>query len=179
MVPVIVDEMFSALHNKLLSSSIMFLLPSVGFLFSGTTRNAKMSSVMPERYKAAGKPSRSSSEHDSGSFILENPVSVEVVESVVHEGSVGSGLPSGPTLSVGEPVSGGCVHVQLPVDSLALVSWDASAEDVVRCLKESLCRQLEAIKEQIFWKVKFLCSYVNAKNTFNYCGTIIEFFIDI
>jgi len=148
------EEAFSALKNKLVSSSLMLFLPSSGTILPGSVaREAKLSTILPERFKMAGRPPKAGN-GQSGLMSSEEPVSVELVESAVGGG--GSELPGGPALSVKEPVDGVCVCVHVPLDCLALASWDSSVSDLVSCFKMALCRQLESVRDHIFWKVSLL-----------------------
>ncbi len=145
------DKVFSLLCDKLLSSSTMFLLPSVGCLLPGTAKDTKLSSILTTRHEAANKPVKSGNDHTG--FTNDEPVRVELLESAVCEGNEENELPHGARLTVGQPQSDSSVCVSVPVDSLAIVSWDTSVGDMITCLKEGLCRQLDAVKDCILWKV--------------------------
>lgn len=152
------DQPFSSTSTKIRSSSSLFLIPSVHHLISESSNDSKVKDVLPERFKAACKLPRSSTDNLT-SFVQEKPVALELLESVVFEGITSEELPVAPTLSVGEPLREGCVHITVPVDRLALVHWETSLGDLSLCLKEGICKQLQAIRGGIYWKVcLFACS---------------------
>ena len=148
------EEAFSALKNKLISSSLMLFLPSSGTILPGTAKEAKLSSVLAERFKVANKPPKSESGQRSGCSMSEEPLSVELVESTVCGGGSGE-LPGGPSVSVKLPVDDTCVLVHVALDCLALVNWDSSVSELVSCFKKGLCKQLESVRDEVFWKVNF------------------------
>lgn len=132
-------------------------------LLFGESSNNSLGTVLAEKCKAASKaPTPSSSQQHHMAHSQKRPLRVEVLEGTAQEGGESTELPRAPTLRCGELARGGegCVLVRVPVDMLALVWWGWSLRSIALQLKERICSQLEAIREEIQWKVYMLLSLV-------------------
>lgn len=146
----LVEKPISSLLQRIRSSSCHFLLSSEQVLFSEDSKDT-LRTVLPERAKAAAKHPHHLSERYMA-HTLDRPLLLEVLEST--QAPIASDLPVAPTLRFGEPLSEGCVQITVPVDVLALVHWDTSTADVTALLKDRICAQLQAVKDEIMWMVR-------------------------
>ncbi len=127
------------------------MLSSAQVLFDEKGSEARLKTVLPDRFKAASKGGSSGGAAGQMAHAQDKPILVELLESTSTSALV-TDLPVAPTLELDGPVKEGCVQLSLPVDTLGLVRWDATLRDVAVCLKAGLCAQLEAIKKML-WKV--------------------------
>jgi hypothetical protein len=83
---------------------------------------------------------------------LEKPLLLELLEST--ESNLVTPLPEAPVMRFGEP-SGeqGCVRITVPIDILALVYWDMVMAEVTALLKDRICAQIQAIKDEMLYMV--------------------------
>lgn len=147
-VVVVVDKSIISLSQRIQSRSCQFLLSSEHILFSKTSKGT-LRTLLPERCKAAAKHQHLSEKYTA--HTLDRPLLLELLEST--ESPLMTSLPVASTLRFGEPSSGGCVQISLPVDVLGLVHWDVTTARVTALLKDSICAQLRAIKDEMLWVV--------------------------
>lgn len=106
---------------------------------------------MPERCKVA-----TSKRSHSGLLMAhtrDTPLAVELLEKTEPEPPEDGRLPCAPTLGFSETLKEGCVEITVLIDTLGLVQWDSKLGDIALCLKEAICAQLRAIRDEIMWKV--------------------------
>ena len=144
-----VDKPVSSLVQKVRSRSCHFLLSSEQVLFGHDSKDT-LRSALPERAKAAAKHHHHFSDRHMA-HTLDRPLLLELLEST--ETPLETSLPVAPTMRLGEPLREGCIRVTMPVDVLALMHWDTSIADVAALLKDRICAQLQAVKEEIMWMV--------------------------
>lgn len=145
---VVVEKSISSLLRRIKSPACQFLLSSEHVLFNETSKDT-LRTLLPGRCKAAAKPQHLSERHMA--HTLNRPLLVELLEST--ESPQRTSLPVASTLRFGEPLGDGCVRISLPVDVLGLVSWDTTTAHVAALLKDSICAQLQAIKDEMLWNV--------------------------
>ena len=145
----LVQKPVASLVQRIRRQSSSFLLSPEQLLFSERSKDS-LRSVLPEKYKAASKTVPQNSTHMAHSRA--KPQSVEILESTAPEDD--TELPPAPSLRFGGALKEGCVLVVVPVDTLALVRWDSTLGSIAQSLKDRICAQLEAIKEEMLWKVR-------------------------
>lgn len=144
-----VDKPISSLVQRIRSWSCHFLLTSEQVLFGPDSKDT-LRSALPDRAKAAAKHHHHYSERLMA-HALDRPLLLELLEST--ESPLQTSLPVAPTMRFSEPTKEGCVRVTVPIDVLALVHWDMSVADVAVLLKDRICAQLQAVKDEIMWMV--------------------------
>lgn len=144
-----VQKPITSLTEWIRSQSTSFLLNPEQLLFSESSKDT-LRTVLPEKSKAAGKVAHG---NQHMAHVQDKPLGVEMLESTAPEEE--TDLPFAPTLRFGEPLKEGCVLITVPVDTLGLVRWDSTLGSIALCLKDRICSQLEAIRNEILWKVLY------------------------
>ena len=144
------DQSFDVISTKIQSATSIFLIPFVNCLVCDRSSDSTVKDVLPKRYETACKQAQNGKMDHTFNYVQDDPIAVELLDSVAYKGE---GLPTAPVLSIRKPVKKGCVFITVPIDTLVLVHWDMTLGDLSLCLKDAICQQLKAIKEEIFWKV--------------------------
>lgn len=137
-----VDKAIGTLVQRV--KSCLFMLSSEHVLFSSASEGSSLKSLCPERFKAAAAKRNHSDytmAHTQG-----KPLMVDLLES---SSPPDTDLPLAPSLRFSEPVRGTCVRLTVPIDALGLVRWDSNMADIASLLKDSICSQLQAVKEEV------------------------------
>lgn len=127
--------------------SSLFMLSTEQVLFSSDSEyeGSSLKTVCPERFKTAAAAKRGHNDyimaHTQG-----KPLLVDLLETTSPPDT---DLPSAPSLSFSEPSRGTCVRLTVPVDVLGLVRWDSNMADIASLLKDSICSQLQAVKDEM------------------------------
>lgn len=144
----VVEKPISSLLQRIKSQPCQFLFSSEQVMLSDNSKGT-LRTLLPERFKAAAKHHHSSDRYMA--HTLDRPLLLELLESTASP--LVTNLPTAPTLRFGEPLSEGCIQVTLPVDILGLIHWDTTAVDVSTLLKDTICAQLQAMKDEMLWMV--------------------------
>lgn len=136
--------------QKVRSPLSVFLLSSAQVLFDERGSEATLRTVLPDRFKAASKGGSSAG---LMAHVQSKPIQVDLLESTTGSELATTDLPLAPTLEPNGSVKEDCVQLSLPLDALGLVQWDTTLREVAVCLKAALCAQLEAVKDEMLWKV--------------------------
>ena len=135
--------------------SCLFMLSSEQVLFSRDSGGSILKTVCPERFKAAA------AKHSHSDYIMAHtqrkPLMVDLLESLSPPDT---DLPLAPSLRFSEASQGTCVRLIVPIDALGLVRWDSNMADIASLLKDSICSQLHAVKEEVIAMVGLSTPFV-------------------
>ena len=138
-----VERPLSTLSQSIQSPSFLFLIDSVRILF-GETSGVTVRKAFPEKFKLSAKQSL---DINYMAHAHKKPILIELLENATSE--ITTHHPPAPTLKIGDPLKEGCVHLTIPIDVLGLAEWDLTLGEVAMHLKETICAQLRAIKDEI------------------------------